>query len=73
MAYIVKDSNGNDITEEFRTKSYSGSSQYKAKLTIDGDLVPNSQISKIVISSPIINKNDKVFTLGSFISQKITI
>ena len=73
MAYIVKDSNGNDITEEFRAKSYSGSSQYKAKLTINGDLVPNSQISKIVISSPIINKNDKVFTLGSFISQKITI
>lgn len=73
MAYIVKDSSGNDITEEFRAKSYSGSSQYKAKLTIGGDLVPNSQISKIVISSPIINKNDKVFTLGSFISQKITI
>lgn len=73
MAYIVKDSNGNDITEEFRAKSYSGSSQYKAKLTINGDLVPNSQISKIVISSPIINKNDKVFTLGSFISQKLTI
>lgn len=73
MAYIVKDSNGNDITEEFRAKSYSGSSQYKAKLTIGGDLVPNSQISKIVISSPIINKNDKVFTLGSFISQKLTI
>lgn len=73
MAYIVKDSNGNDITEEFRAKSYSGSSQYKAKLTINGDLVPNSQISKIVISSPIINKNDKVFTLGSFISQELTI
>lgn len=73
MAYIVKASNGNDITEEFRAKSYSGSSQYKAKLTIGGALVPNSQISKIVISSPIINKNDKVFTLGSFISQKITI
>lgn len=73
MAYIVKDSNGNDITKEFRAKSYSGSSQYKAKLTINGDLVPNSQISKIVISSPIINKNDKVFTLGSFISQKLTI
>ena len=73
MAYIVKDSNGNDITEEFRAKSYSGSSQYKARLTIGGDLVPNSQISKIVISSPIINKNDKVFTLGSFISQKLTI
>ena len=73
MAYIVKDSNGNDITEEFRAKSYSGSSQYKAKLTIGGDLVPNSQISKIVISSPIINKNDKVFTLGSFVSQQITI
>lgn len=73
MAYIVKDSNGNDITEEFRAKSYSGSSQYKAKLTINGVLVPNSQISKIVISSPIINKNDKVFTLGSFISQKLTI
>ena len=73
MAYIVKDSNGNDITEEFRAKSYSGSSQYKAKLTIGGDLVPNSQISKIVISSPIINKNDKVFTLGSFVSQELTI
>lgn len=73
MAYIVKDSNGNDITEEFRAKSYSGSSQYKAKLTIGDDLVPNSQISKIVISSPIINKNDKVFTLGSFVSQQITI
>lgn len=73
MAYIVKDSSGNDITEEFRAKSFSGSSQYKAKLTIGGDLVPNSQISKITISSPIINKNDKVFTLGSFVSQQITI
>ena len=73
MAYIVKDSSGNDITEEFRAKSYSGSSQYKAKLTIGDYLVPNSQISKIVISSPIINKNDKVFTLGSFVSQQITI
>ena len=39
MAYIVKDSNGNDITEEFRAKSYSGSSQYKAKLTINGDKI----------------------------------
>lgn len=73
MAYIVKDSNNNDITEEFRKKEYAGSSTYRTILKIDGVEVPNSQISKIVISSPIIDDRSDTFYVGSFISQQITI
>lgn len=80
MAYIVKNSEGTDVTQAFRNKEYSGSSIYNVKLTIKekGENktpvnVPYSQIAKIVISSPIIDTTSNMFYVGSFISQQITI
>lgn len=80
MAYIVKNSEGIDVTQAFRNKEYSGNSIYNVKLTIKekGEDkvavdVPYSQIAKIVISSPIIDTTSNMFYVGSFISQQITI
>lgn len=80
MAYIVKNSEGTDVTQAFRNKEYSGSSIYNVKLTIKekGEdktpvEVPYNQIAKIVISSPIIDTTSTLFYVGSFISQQITI
>jgi hypothetical protein len=80
MAYIVKNSEGTDVTQAFRNKEYSGSSIYNVKLAIKekGENktpvnVPYSQIAKIVISSPIIDTTSNMFYVGSFISQQITI
>ena len=65
MAYIVDDS--------FREKLYSGESEFRATLIINGNTIPNDQIASISISSPLIDDSKQVFNLGSFISQKITI
>lgn len=73
MAYIVKNSEGVDVTQAFRKKEYGGSSIYQTKLTIDGVVVPTNQIAKITISNPIIDTTSEIFYVGSFISQQITI
>ena len=61
------------VNNKFREQEYSGESLYKAKLLINGSPVPNSQISKIVISNPIIDSTSSIFYVGTFISQQITV
>lgn len=73
MAYIVKNSDDIDITEEFRNKEYGGSSVYQCELKIGDTLVPISQISSIKISSPLIDTTSETFYIGTFISQQLTI
>ena len=65
MAYIV--------SNEFREQLYSGSSKFKGKLTINNEIISNSLISSISISSPIIDTSSEFFYVGSFISQQLTI
>lgn len=62
-----------EVSEEFREQSYSGESLYDARLTINGNEVPTSQIKKITINSPIVDKSQEGFYIGTFISQEITI
>ena len=61
------------VNQDFTNGIYSGSSQYRAKLIIGEEEIPNSQISSISISSPIVDSGSDYFYVGSFISQKITI
>lgn len=69
MAYIV--------SNDFRNKEYSGVSEFRGRLVIGDDVVPNDQISKIEIENPIFDSsssdNNGIFYLGTFISQKVTI
>lgn len=69
MAYIV--------SNDFRNKEYSGVSEFKGRLVIGDDEVPNDQISRIEIENPIFDSsssdNNGIFYLGTFISQKVTI
>lgn len=62
-----------EVSEEFREQCYSGESLYNARLTINGNEVPMSQISKIKINSPIVDTSKDTFYVGTFISQEITI
>lgn len=62
-----------NVPTEFREKAYSGESIYKCKLTINELEVPIDQISKITISSPIIDSTSKNFYIGTFISQQIVV
>ena len=62
-----------EVSPEFREQSYSGESLYDAILTINGNQVPTSQISKIKINSPIIDTSNETFYVGTFVSQEITI
>lgn len=73
MAYIVKNAAGEDITEAIRKKEYSGGAIYGTELLINNVLIPEDQIAKIVITSPIIDTTSNMFYVGSFISQQITI
>lgn len=73
MAYVVKNTAGEDITEAIRKKEYSGGAIYGTKLLINNVLIPEDQIAKIVITSPIIDTTSNMFYVGSFISQQITI
>lgn len=73
MAYIVKNTAGEDITEAIRGKEYSGGAIYGTELLINNVLIPEDQIAKIVIKSPIIDTTSNMFYVGSFISQQITI
>lgn len=61
------------VSNKFREQEYSGESLYKANLLIDGTLVPNSQISKIIIENHIIDTSSDIFYVGSFVSQKLTV
>lgn len=62
-----------EVSEEFREQCYSGESLYNTRLTINGNEVPTSQIKKITINSPIVDKSQESFYIGTFISQEITI
>ena len=73
MTYIVKNAAGEDITEAIRKKEYSGGAIYGTELLINNVLIPEDQIAKIVITSPIIDTTSNMFYVGSFISQQITI
>lgn len=63
------------VSNNWKTKCYSGESLYGCRLLINDELVPIDQISKITINSPIIDNSsqDKPFYIGTFISQSITI
>ena len=61
------------VSNDFRNKLYSGSSEFKCKLIINEEEIDNSIISSITISSPIIDTNNEFFYVGSFISQQLTI
>lgn len=64
------------VSDLFRTTIYNGDSDYDCKLFINGNRIPAEQISKITISSPIIDttqETGQIFHIGTFISQSITI
>lgn len=61
------------VNENFRSKLYGGSSEFRATLTLNGTQIPNSQIASIKISSPIVDKEKDYFYIGTFLSQKLTI
>ena len=65
----------NDSTIDNRIKEivYSGDALYSCHLTIAGFEVPYTQISKIIISKPIIDTSKEYFYIGTFISNKIII
>ncbi len=69
MAYIV--------SNDFRNKEYSGVSEFKGRVVIGNNEVPNDQISRIEIENPIFDStsdnNNGIFYIGTFISQKVTI
>ena len=64
------------VSNSFRITIYNGDSDYDCKLFINGGRIPVEQISKITISSPIIDttqETGQIFHIGTFISQSITI
>jgi len=61
------------VSNTFHTKSYSGSSEYKAILKIGDDIVPTSQIISITMDNPIIDTSSDTFYVGSFIANTLKI
>lgn len=61
------------VSEHFRERIYSGSSEFKATLVINEQEIPSEQIASITISSPMIDTNKDYFYIGTFLSQKVTI
>lgn len=61
------------VSDNYRKTIYSGEADHRPLLTINGVEIPYENISKIVISSPIIDTTSDVFYIGTFVSQKITI
>lgn len=61
------------VSNKFREQVYSGEALYDAKLSINGQTIPDEQIASIIISDPIIDTSTETFYLGSFISKQITI
>lgn len=64
------------VTERMREIIYSGDANYDCKLYFNDVLISPEQIANIKISSPIIDttpESGKMFHLGTFISQQITI
>ena len=62
-----------DVSKEYTKTVYSGGAINRATLTINGTLIPNSNIKKITISSPIIDKTKDYFYIGTFLAQKVEI
>lgn len=62
-----------NVSSAFREQCYSGSSLYKCRLIIGEETIPTSQIASITISSPIVDSENEIFYIGTFISQKLTI
>ena len=61
------------VSEEYKNVIYSGGAKHKAKLTINGIEIPNSQIESIEISDPLIDIQQKIFYLGQFASKQLII
>lgn len=61
------------VNEKYRERIYSGGALHRASLTINNSIIPNSNIKKIKISSPIIDATQDYFYIGTFIGQKIEI
>lgn len=61
------------VSEKYREKIYSGGALHRASLTINGEPIPNSNIKKITISSPLIDTTTDYFYIGTFIAQKVEI
>ena len=65
-----------NVSENYRERVYSGGAVYDCKLYFDNSLISPEQISSIKISSPIIDTSSetgKMFHIGTFASQKLTI
>lgn len=62
-----------DVSQKYRQVVYSGGAINRATLTINGTSIPNSNIKKITISSPIIDTTADYFYIGTFIAQKVEI
>lgn len=61
------------VSERFNEITYSGDALYSCNLQINGIQVPNEQLTKIVISNPIIDTTSEIFYIGTFISQQLEI
>ena len=61
------------VSDKYREKVYSGGALHRASLTINGVYIPNSNIKSIKIYSPIIDKTQDYFYIGTFLAQKIEI
>ena len=62
-----------NVSQKYREVIYSGGAIHRATLTINGTQVPNSNIKKITITSPIIDKTQEYFYIGTFVAQKVEI
>lgn len=62
-----------NVSAKYRQKVYSGGAINRATLTINGNLIPNSNIKRITITSPIIDTTQEYFYIGTFIAQKVEI
>lgn len=65
-----------NVSNNYRTIVYSGGAIYNCVLKVNNVQVPNTQISSIKISSPIIDSTTDtggMFHIGTFISQSLEI
>ena len=61
------------VSQKYREVIYSGGAINRATLSINNNVIPNSNIKKITISSPIIDSTVDYFYIGTFIAQKVEI
>jgi len=62
-----------NVSQKYKEVIYSGGAINRATLSINGVQIPNSNIKKITISSPIIDSTVDYFYIGTFIAQKVEI